>query len=148
MNVKLMKTTDDKRKTVKATSDIITLTGVSLKENTSVTNPILLIKVTTSDLIDCNYVYIGSFKRFYFVTDKVSVKNGLWELHLHCDVLSSFWSQLKESNAIVERSETNYNSLITDNTVPIKPQKQFKPIPFPSTARGFTGNSFILAVNG
>lgn len=146
MNVKLQKTSDDKRKAVKTVTDIATVTGVVLKENTSVINPVVIIKAEVNDIIDCNYVYIGTFKRHYFVTDKVSVKNGMWELHLHSDALSTYWSQLKECEAIVKRQETDYNAYISDTATPVLPQRKVERIPFYSNA--FNTVSYVLAVNG
>lgn len=146
MNIKLYKTSSDKRVATKVTTEIATVTGVVLKENTSVVNPIIVLKDTVSNIIDCNYIYIGAFKRYYFVTDKISVKNGLWELHLHCDVLSTYWSQLKECDAIVKRQETDYNAYITDTATPVLPQRKVERIPFYGNA--FNTTSYVLAVNG
>lgn len=85
----------------------------TLKDGCSVENPILLI-ANTNNLTDCNYLYISEFNRYYFITDIVSVRNGLWEIHAHVDVLMTYSSQIKACTGICKRQEQLFNLYLDD----------------------------------
>lgn len=89
-----------------------------LRDESSVTNPIVMLETRASrqriqaegedveasgDLIEYdyqtadalpefNYAYIPDFNRYYFVSEIVSVRTGLWRVSMRCDVLMSFKS--------------------------------------------------------
>lgn len=90
------------------------------KQNASMENPVILMQGSLSSYIMennnyVNYAYIYSMGRFYFVTDIVSVRNDLTEVHLHVDVLRSFKDSLLANYAVVQRSESNYSLYIDDS---------------------------------
>lgn len=62
-----------------------------------------------------NYAYIPDFNRYYFVTDIVSVRSGLWLFKLKCDVLMSFKDDIYDLECIVARNETTYNLMLSDS---------------------------------
>ena len=101
-----------------------TLTG-TLKNNTSIINPTIRVEVN-SDIVNCNYAYIPEFSRYYFIRDIVNVSNNLWEISMHCDVLSSFWNEIKTNSAILNRVEsaTFATPLLTDNRLPLSSTTQ------------------------
>ena len=72
---------------------IDTLTG-TLKEETSITNPTIRISYNGA-LQNVNYFYVPQFQRYYFVTDIRSIRNNIWDISGHCDVLTT---ALKLSN--------------------------------------------------
>lgn len=74
-----------------------------LREGTSITNPVIRF-VGTSDLTEYNYAHIPSFGRYYYITDCVSVRDGLWDISMKCDVLMSFADSIKQSSAVIDRS--------------------------------------------
>lgn len=99
-----------------------------LKSGTSIIDPIIIIEDNTSAIRQVNYAYIPDFNRYYFINDVASTVNNLWEMHMHCDVLSSFWSEIKTNTAIIGRCQasTFQNSNIDDSEAIIET--------FPSTS--------------
>lgn len=85
----------------------------TLKDETSIINPIIEIKTDTIPL--ANYAYIPVFNRYYFITDISSIKNGLWSITMKSDPLESFKSEIKECDALVSRQEFLYNLYLEDN---------------------------------
>ena len=97
----------------------------TLRQQTSVTNPVITI-AGTSSILAYNYCHIPDFGRYYFITDIESVRNGVWNISLKCDVLMSFASDILSSYAIIDSTSvqdtTNYlpddiyKSLVKDKT--------------------------------
>ena len=79
------------------------LTG-TLRGECDIVNPVILIE-STSDIIGYNYMFIEEFNRYYFIKQIVSVRNNLWRVSAHVDVLMSFKAQLLEQEVILEDSE-------------------------------------------
>lgn len=88
------------------------LTG-TLKEGSDITAPAILVRNTI--LPTFNYAYIDAFHRYYYVTGKTNVTNGLWRINFKCDVLMSFWNEAKECPCIVARNEFKRTSLLIDD---------------------------------
>ena len=93
---------------------IIELTRVEaqLKDSTSTINPVLL--YAGEYPLRCNYVYIPAFQRWYFVNNITSVRNNLWEISCHVDVLESFKDSIKAQTAVVSRQENKWNLYLND----------------------------------
>lgn len=127
-------------------TDITTLTG-TLREQTSIIDPVFIVEADITDLIDCNYLTVESFGRSYFVNNIESISNGLAALSCHVDVLSSFKTAIRANKGIVRRAESSnaYNLMINDNSLVAYQDPYILTEPFTA---GFTGTSFILAVAG
>lgn len=82
------------------------LTG-TLKDSCSIINPV--IKIEAENLSNINYIFIPEFSRFYFVTDAVVLRENLWQLTCHVDVLESFKDEILSHNAIIARQENLWN---------------------------------------
>ena len=100
-------------------NDSLTIEGKLLFDN-SISAPSFLID---GDITGYNYAYIGIFNRFYYVTDVVVKPNGLCEVALKSDPLQSFKAQLREREAICERSENKNNFYINDGAMIVKQDK-------------------------
>ena len=57
---------------------------------------------------------VGDFGRYYYITDIVSVRKGLWEVSLSCDVIMTYRLGIKNAQAFVERNENTNNPYIID----------------------------------
>ena len=80
--------------------------NVRLKDQSSIINPVLLLKSET--YINFNYAYIPTFKRYYFVDDVSVFPNKIYILTLRCDVLTSFKEDILKSYArIIEQTNSN-----------------------------------------
>lgn len=84
-----------------------------LKDNTSVENPVILVR-NTSNISSYNYMYIPDFHRYYYIEEIFSVQNGLWELHGHVDVLQTYGNAIKQLQATCRRQENLYNVYLDD----------------------------------
>lgn len=91
----------------------------TLREGTSIVNPVILVECTIPGFIR-NYAYIPIFQRYYFITDVKSVRKNLWEISLKCDVLMTFKSGILSIRTRVLRSESNHNWNYTDTLPPIE----------------------------
>lgn len=93
----------------------------TLKEPSSMSNPVIKIKRLASDASPFSYTYaiIPSFGRFYFVEDWVWA-DGLWEVHLSIDVLGTWRSAIGAETEYILRTDstTNFNGEITDTVYP------------------------------
>ena len=103
-----------------------------------------------NDLLDCNYVYIPKFNRYYFATVQVQKGN---EMIVSCDIdpLESWKTRgLLDLSVPVIRQENKYNMYITDSKMPFlaKGEKQIVKItggdnPFLESSQD-TGEHFLL----
>lgn len=62
---------------------------INLKHSTDMLSPVITIK-TDKDLNKCNYCYIDTFKRYYFIERIETIRKDFYRLHCKVDVLESF----------------------------------------------------------
>lgn len=109
MNLSLFVNNSEKNKLEKNLSNEIKMTG-QLREQSSIVSPSIMIRHDNPS--NFNYAYIPEFKRYYFITDITSIRNGLWEVTMHVDVLMSFKDEIKATPVILSDTEsagaTNY----------------------------------------
>lgn len=120
----------------------------TLRGECSVMNPtVQLSGFSASDVDDVNYMYIEDFGRFYFVNDIRSIRNGLWEISGHVDVLETYSTQILANSAIIQRQENRYNLYLDDGQFKAYANPQVVIKKFPS---GFSsnGNYLLLVVGG
>lgn len=100
-------------------SDLYFQYDVNWKRPTSITSPTIEIAVETISEwdLDYNYVYIPSFKRFYFIQNLTVVSANLIEYSLSVDVLASYKDDILGSSLYVLRSSSNYSRLIPDEAI-------------------------------
>lgn len=103
MDIKLYKNHSEKNKITKTLTGEVEYTG-TLRDETSVINPTVLIHATNLSLY--NYAYIPEFHRYYFIRDVVSVRNGLWRVSMSVDVLMSFKDDIYDLNVILSDTES------------------------------------------
>ena len=75
--------------------------NVTLKEPTSVTDPVLVL--SGNHLTDYTYAHIPSFNRYYFVGEAVSIATDLTQLTLHEDYLATWKSNIQSTRAMILR---------------------------------------------
>ena len=108
-------TTSEKRQLDKSVSYSVSLSG-TLRNETGVVDPTILVEANVSTLAGCNYMSIPSFGRLYFITEIRSINNKLCEVSGHCDVLSTYKAGIRTNSAIVSRSsqQGNWNLYLKD----------------------------------
>ena len=140
----LQRNNSEVNKVDKSLTTITTMTG-TLKNETSIIDPVILFEASLSDLKNCNYCTISDFGRSYFVNNIRSIRNGLVELTCHVDVLSTYKSQIRQQFAIVKRQQENWNLYLNDGSFKVYQNPMVLTKQFPA---GFTTPSFVMAVAG
>lgn len=117
-------------RTVTKTMSGTTYTG-SLRNESNVVNPSILVNASAADIATCNYMSISSFGRKYFITDIIAVSNYQCIVNGHCDVLSSYADGIKGNSCVLARSTSSGDPLINDGSIRTKTTKTY------SIRRGF-----------
>ena len=143
-DIKFYVNTSELNKIHKDITDIVTLRG-TLKDQTSIIDPGVLIQGSLTSFVGANYAYIEVFGRYYYIHDIISVTNNLIEIYLHCDVLMSFADAILENTGIVSRQENNWNLYLDDGSFKTYSDPMIITKVFPN---GFTSQSFALLVAG
>ena len=145
MTIKLYTNYSDKNHLDKSiTQQGSDITG-TLREDCSIVDPVIKIEsITGLDISSCNYAYISEFGRYYYITNIVCV-GKLYELHMHCDVLMSFKSQIRSNTAVISRNQGVYNLYLQDGVFKTEAFPHYQIMKFPN---GFSGYHYIFSVAG
>lgn len=143
-SITLQTNNSENNRVTKDLTDISTITG-TLRDECSIIDPVILIEGDLSLYTGCNYCTIPTFGRSYFINNIRSIRNNLFEISCHVDVLSSFATQIKANKAIVIRQQENWNLYLNDGVFKVYQNPQVLTKAFP---RGFNTQSFVLAVAG
>lgn len=103
MNIVLCENKSEKNKINKSLTSGITLSG-TLRNESNVVTPSIVINIDNPTIY--NYAYIEDFKRYYFITDYISLRMGIWQLNLKSDVLMSFKDSILNSNSLINKTES------------------------------------------
>ena len=126
--------------------NVLTVNGV-LREESSIVDPIITVEFGNNLPTAFNYAYIPQFLRYYFITDTEAVRNGVWRIYMHCDVLKSFAEGILGSPALVKRSSSLRNKLLNDNDMSSYQNPQIITKSFPSGFNIASGK-FVLTALG
>ena len=135
-------TNSEKRALTKSVSTVVSVTG-TLRNESSVINPSILVQASAGTLAGCNYMEIPTFNRKYFITDVVAVSDKLSMVSGHCDVLSTYASQIRQNQAILSRSANNWNLYLNDSSFKVTNKTRVNCLKFPDE---FTRESSIIMV--
>lgn len=102
MNITLCVNNSEKNKLVKTLSNLNVFSG-SLKSETSVTSPVVIMELENPT--GYNYAHIPEFGRYYFISDMVSIRTGLWKISMQVDVLQSFRNHILGCSVILSDTE-------------------------------------------
>lgn len=102
-----------------------------------------------------NYCYIPDFGRFYYVTKQLIKTGSETEIHLQCDVLQSWKTQILSNKAVLERSakNSNVNAYFSDSMYWTQADKEVKTVPFVDSHGDdlvfeIPENNYILTIAG
>lgn len=112
IEIDLLKTKDENAKLNKTTQEIARVSGTII-DGCSILTPSVRVR-NVVNIRDCNYIYIPSLKRYYFVDDLFFDSNTTTVLKLKVDVLMSHKSEILNTEQIVTRQENNYNLYLND----------------------------------
>lgn len=144
MTIIIQQNVSEKIKLDKTLTTITTLTG-TLKTDTSITDPVILIECDPTTVVNANYMSITEFGRSYFINNIKVVRKNLVEISAHVDVLSSFKSEIRANSAIIQRQESQWNLYLNDGSFRVyqNPIIQLKSFP-----NGFSNPEFVFALAG
>lgn len=128
----------------KTYTEKLSLSG-TLRNESEISDPTIIIETSSTEIFTCNYMKIPTFGRSYFITKIKSLRTNLYEITAHCDVLSSFTSEIKNNYAVVLRQENNFNLLLNDDVFKCKQNPRIVYKKFPSQLGQF---NYILTVAG
>lgn len=117
-----------------------TVKACKLKDNCSVHDPVL---VLNGSPVQYDYAHISTWGRYYFVTDIISLANGLTEYHLTEDVLASNKTAISTSKAYIAFASTGYDLWIPDTRIALGCQKMGGHLNGPNW---FNDNHYLLTV--
>ena len=90
----------------------------TLRAESSVIDPVIMIKKDNPTVSMYNYIYIPDFKRYYFITNITSIRTDLWEISMHVDVLYTWASYIRTNQAVIDKSQnSNYNWYLNDGSL-------------------------------
>lgn len=148
---------DDKRVVHKTLTGGLSVNAVFL-EASSIINPRLKLAWNNA-YISCNYLYVPTFNRFYFIDDITADVGGVAIITAHVDVLKTYAADIENCAAVVTRT-TRLNqtgsarsTYIPDSKLPISTGRSIKAVEFTGTdlnidVATMTSNNFVLNVAG
>lgn len=128
-------------------SDRFVMEG-TLRGQSSVIDPVITIEKTNPTKLDYNYMYIDEFKRWYYINDIISIRNDLWEIHAHVDVLFTWRADIANMEAVADKMEnfSDANVYFDDGSFIMDSRNDIQVKEFPS---GLNENgSYILICAG
>lgn len=144
MKISLYNTTSEQNRLVK---DLSLIKEVENAKVVNIADTLNLQVVLKRDIVDdftkINYIYVDSFKRYYF--SKVSVENGFIILDCLVDVLMSYADSIKNLTATIDRNEFLKNGYLQDNSYKVMAYEEIVCKSFPN---GLTNDSLILMTVG
>ena len=76
--------------------------------DSSILTPAITISIPSSSILACNYCYIDSFSRYYYITNWVYNANGTWTANCNVDSLASWRNAIFSSPGYVGRAEDSH----------------------------------------
>lgn len=123
MKVTFYTFTGDDRVINKSLGDAIGEKECTVQDACSILAPRLTLNYDGS-LVSCNYIYIGTWGRYYKITDITVDEGGRMYVSAIVDAGLSWWSQVSSCTASVSRSEQTGVGNIIDNQLPINPTEE------------------------
>ena len=145
MDINFYKNTSDNN-VLNKNITLISTHNIKLKDECNIMTPSILIHGDISN--DINYAYIEKWGRYYYVRDKKSLNNGIYEIFLKVDVLMSFKEKILNLQCIIDKQQdsTNINKYYDDGSFTVSSKEFIETINFPN---GFNDNGeFILITAG
>lgn len=121
-------------------------TNCTLKSECKITEPEIVVECES--LVGYNFCYIPDFKRYYFINEMTSVRNGIWRIALSVDVLESYKIEILNLVCIVDKQNSGSlsSNYIDDGSYVNEVKNKIEVLNFPS---GFNESAdFILVTAG
>lgn len=143
MTITLYNNASDNNVVHKTITQTAALTG-TLKNETNVVNPVVIIQSATP--VVGNYAYIPAFGRYYYVNEVKCIRNEIYEIKMHVDVLMSF--NLSSIQGILSESEKDeINRYLPSRGFVINSKHKTDIVPFPNGLNA-TGEYILITAGG
>ena len=144
MKITLYNTKSEKEKLNKELTELVVVDDAKITTSFDMLKASVILKRNViDDITKINYLYIDSFKRFYFC--EVSIENGFIILSCDVDVLMSYKTDILKIEATIDRNEFLRNGYIQDDSYKVLAYEEVVCKSFPS---GLTNDSLILMTVG
>ena len=149
MKIILYKSTADNRLLDKSSKITVidTIGAAHIKEDTSIISPSIIFSYKKmGELRKCNYMYVPSMGRYYFINDIILKQGGMYELKCHIDVLMTYKGDIKNITTLILRQENVNNPYIEDSQLLVRANRVYE-----KHNIGIVGDSsdhYYLTVNG
>lgn len=144
MKISLYNTTSEPNRLVKVLSIIKEVENAKVTNTADTLNlQVVLKRDIVEDFTKINYIYVDSFKRYYFA--KVTVENGFIILDCSIDALMTYKTDILKIEATIDRNEFLRNGYIQDDSYKVLAYEEVVCKSFPS---GLTNDSLILMTVG
>lgn len=101
------------------------MSNVIIKEDSSVINPVFIIKnIERQNIIKSNYLFSDEFSRYYYINNIVAINGGMFEMHCSIDVLFTYKNEIKRLTTLIDRQENVFNNYIVDNELPLRCERE------------------------
>lgn len=144
MTIDVRYTSSDYNRVNKEMLTLRRLTG-TLRNNSNTIDPEILIEGNIEDIAGANYLTIYSFKRHYFIRSIESIRNGLYMIKAHVDVLTTYASGIKNNSAIIHRQANRFNLYLDDGVMKVYQNPIIETYSFPN---GFSDLMYVMPVVG
>lgn len=130
----------------KALTTVASVDNIAWNTATSVIEPVIETE-SSIDLSSCNYAYINTLNRYYYISNIVLVEGGFYQLHLKVDVLQTYKDSIRSCTGVIKRNKNLGNLYVNDSEFKLEARTQSKTIAFSNTP--FTkAPAFLLTVSG
>lgn len=128
---------------------------VTLKDDTNILNPTLLIGgefrdiAGSGDLYTPNYLQIEEFGRYYYVVNMTWAK-GIWQIDCKVDVLATYKTEIGQQSLFIKRSASSSDGDVIDSVYPAKstPTLEWQGLTSPWTLSNIESTSYIVGIVG
>ena len=91
----------------------------TLLNNSNVVDPSVLLQVGADTIAKYNYMEITDFGRKYFVTEITALTADTCMVTAHCDVLSTYETEIRANSGIVGRAANMWHKYMNDNMIKV-----------------------------
>lgn len=121
----------------------------TLRDESSIIDPVILVQKSNPARYHYNYMYIEEFQRWYYINDIISIRNDLWEIHAHVDVLFTWGADIKSMEGLADKLEdfANANVYYDDGSFIMDCRKDIQVKEFPSGLNE-TGQYILICAGG
>lgn len=159
MVIRLYRCNDDRRKLNKTLTNGISMSECTITQPCDILHPEIVLDARIGadlpnwDALNKNYAYIGTFGRYYFISDYTIDTAARIHLQLDVDPLYSYASTIGNSYQHIVRSESVNSgkpTMITDSKYPVSPERDVKVILFEGGELGLsdaTENTLCYILN-